>query len=260
MKQFFLVGAIAFFGMVNFVSGANLPAWWSGIIQSGVPERNFAPLNSGQLKFVAFKAKAYLDANLSGGSGPAVTTMVNGFSTTGNLKPVTIGQLKAVAKPFYDRLMAAGFFTKINLIAHGYPSNWTDAYPWNSVTPVPVAKNYAPANIGQLKVIFSFDVFDADGDSLLDSYESATTGQSGGDGSWLWTLNGNDGADADGDGISDLAESQMGWNPTSNDLNNARKTETLSYDGAHRLKNITGRSSLGYTPDEAGNLIQATQP
>ena len=218
------VGALL--SVAGGASAGNLPAWWTApstqIIQSGAVENNYAPVTTGQLKYVAFQAKVYLDANLSGGAGSAVNTMVASFVQVSkdNYAPATVGQLKAVAAPFYDRLIAVGYFTKINLIAHGYPAGWTDPYPWNSTTPVPVAQNYVPANIGQLKVIFSFDVGDADADGLPDSYESSMTGQSGGDGSWLSTLSGDGIHDADGDGISDLAEYQMGWNANVNDLNN----------------------------------------
>ena len=252
----------------------NQPAWWTApstqIIQSGALQNNYAVLNLGQLKYVAIQAKAYLDANLSGGAGSTINAMVAGFLPQSggnytqaqlaqikrdNYAPATIGQLKAVAKPFYDRLLAVGFFTKISLIAHGYPSNWAYDYPWNPSTPV--AQNYVIANIGQLKAVFAFDVADADADGLPDAWESQMTGQSGGDGSWLNTLNGDGVHDADGDGISDLAEYQMGLNPLSNDLNNTGETESITYDAANRVTGVTGRSTLGYTVDAAGNLTQS---
>lgn len=253
----------------------NLPAWWTAastqIIQSGATENNYAPVNNGQLKYVAVQAKAYLDANLSGGAGSAINTMVAAFKPQSgvnytqaeldqikrdNYAPVTIGQLKAVAKPFYDRLLAAGYFTKINLIAHGYPMDWGFDYPWDPSTPV--TNNYVLANLGQLKLVFSFDVGDADADGLPDAWESQMTGQSGGDGSWLNTLVGDGVHDADGDGISDLAEYQMGWNAMTNDLNNTAETESISYDAAHRVTAVSGRSTLGYTTDASGNLTQST--
>lgn len=279
MNRFLCAVATTLYWATSPLIAGQLPAWWTApstiIIQSGTPEKNGAVANNGQLKYTAWQAKAYFDANLSGGAGTAINSMIAAFKPQAgvtytqteldqikrdNYAPVTIGQLKAVAKPFYDRLIAAGFFTKINLIAHGYPSNWTDNYPWNSVTPVPVAQNYVLANLGQLKVVFSFNLSDADADGLPDSYESAMTGSSGGDGSWLSTLNGDGVHDADGDGISDLAEYQMGWNANSNDLNNASETESLTYDAAHRLTNVSGRSTLGYTPDAGGNLVQTTHP
>ncbi len=61
-----------------------------------------------------------LDATLVGGAGFSVNAMVANFGPDDgvaytqaekqeNYRPVNIGQLKAVAKPFYDRLKAAGF-------------------------------------------------------------------------------------------------------------------------------------------------------
>lgn len=163
------------------------PAWWSDpqtkILDTANPatlEDNYAPANLGQLKHAAKQAKAHLDANLPGGAGTAITTLVTGFGSNltaeqrdANYAPINLGQLKAVAKPFYDRLLSAGYDTKANLIAHGYPANWAFNYPWNPATPA--EDNYAPANIGQLKAAFSFNLsgFDSDGDGLPDSWEVA---------------------------------------------------------------------------------------
>jgi hypothetical protein len=127
---------------------------------------------------------------------------------------------------------------------------------------VPVSQNYVLANLGQLKVVFSFNLSDADADGLPDAWESQMTGQSGGDGSWLSTLVGDGVHDADGDGISDLAEYEMGtgWNPTVNNLNDTSMTEAFAYDAAHRLISVTGRSSQGYSSDANGNLYSTSQP
>jgi len=66
--------------------------------------------------------------------------------------------------------------------------------------------------------------------------------------------------DTDGDGINDDDEVAYGWDPNSNDFNHAAKTETLIYDDAHRLKAVSGRSVLSYTPDENGNLTSTSSP
>ena len=47
-----------------------------------------------------------------------------------------LGQLKAVAKPFYDRLKVIGYGTKQNLIDRGYPPDWQYDYPWDPNAPV----------------------------------------------------------------------------------------------------------------------------
>ncbi|MDD5198833.1 MAG: fibronectin type III domain-containing protein [Terrimicrobiaceae bacterium] len=140
------------------------PAWWTDdqtkIIDpnaSHAVSDNYAPANLGQLKNVAKKAKAHLDANLPGGAGSAIDALVGGFSTinvTDNYAPINLGQLKAVAKPFYDRLLEAGYDTHANLVAHGFTGAGT--YPWNQATPA--SENYAITNVGQLKMAFSFDL------------------------------------------------------------------------------------------------------
>jgi hypothetical protein len=133
------------------LTGSNLP-----MLRNDLPENNYAVLNLGQLKHAAVRAKIYLDLMLSGsilpgktgGAGSTVNTMLSSAaftSSTGgvNYAPANLGQLKAIAKPFYDRLQAV-------FGATAYP------YPWNTSTPV--SANYAIANIGQLKNVFNFDL------------------------------------------------------------------------------------------------------
>lgn len=129
---------------------------------------NYAPVNIGQLKNVAYAAKLYLDAQLASVGGADIAGVTVGNQTIANFtvydstnpganyQVVQLGQLKAVAQHFYDRLNAVGYNTTLNLVNHGYPSNWAYAYPWNPSTPT--TSNYAPANIGQLKAVFSFDL------------------------------------------------------------------------------------------------------
>jgi hypothetical protein len=245
----------------NALAG-NPPAWWTApatqIIQSGATANNYAPVNLGQLKYVAYQAKAYLDANLAGGSGAAVTAMVAGFQTqaqVNNYTPVTIGQLKAVAKPFYDRLIAAGYNTKDSLKNFGYAANWADNYPWNSAAPVPVAQNYALANIGQLKMVFSFNVAglasgDTDGDGLPDIWEIAQFGD---------TSPGNT-DDTDGDGLSNATELSDGLsagNPDS-DFDGVGDRQELTMDGTDPMdaSDVTPRR-IAYFPMDDANFTSA---
>jgi hypothetical protein len=95
------------------------------------------------MKHVAQQAYLELEAKLAGGAGSAVSNLVTGFSvmTTNNYAPVNLGQLKYVAKPFYDRLIFSGY---------------TNSYPWTPT--LADDKNYALANLGQLKYVFSFDL------------------------------------------------------------------------------------------------------
>lgn len=211
MKKIFLVGIGA--ALLAAAAFAADPAWWTdsahntNFIDTSISSpNNYTVLNLGQLKNVAVKAKNYLDIQFApvGGAGPAIDTMVGGFSnnTTLNYQPANLGQLKAVAKPFYDRLIEVGYDTRANLIARGYSSAWPYQYPWDPYTPV--AQNYAPANLGQIKMIFSFDVgafvssknWDADNDGLLDSWERRIYGNTSA------TLS----TDHDGDGVEDYKD------------------------------------------------------
>jgi hypothetical protein len=185
---------------------AGQPAWWTNgstqIIDSNASHEvgeNYGPANLGQLKNVAKKAKLYLDDVLPGKSGTGIDAMVAGFSTTdvsGNYAPVNLGQFKAVAKPFYDRLLSAGYDTRANLVAHGYPLNWSSFYPWTPGTAV--SENYAPANIGQLKMAFSFDLggmgssmlVDSNNNGLPDWWETSVAGGSSGGASGDWNEDG----------------------------------------------------------------------
>jgi hypothetical protein len=100
--------------------------------------------------------------------------------------------LKNVAKPFYDRLIQIGY---------------TNALPWSATTADD--KDYAIANIGQVKNLFSWDLttwlaLDNDGDGLTNGQEVNTYG-----------TNPNN-PDTDGDGMPDGFEVQYGLNPNSN--------------------------------------------
>lgn len=201
MKKLLLISValIVAFSMVVMADPSDGPTWWhtgnTTIIDGNSTANNYAPANLGQLKNVATKAKTYLDTQLSsvGGAGPVIDAMVSGFSnnTTVNYQPINLGQLKAVARPFYDRLLKMGYDTRANLIANGYNGSWAYYYPWDPATNVSV--NYSPANLGQLKMVFSFDL---------------SIGFSG---------NVSSGADADGDNIPAYMEAFSGTNPTAAD-------------------------------------------
>lgn len=223
MKRFSLLG-----GMLLLTIGAVAapPGWWSGtetrILEEEGDEANYAPANLGQLKYVAKQAQKHLDAALVDGAGTEISSFVANFTPkagvtytsqeleeiiSANYAPVNLGQVKAVAKPFYDRLLLAGYDTKANLIARGYPSTWAYDYPWDPTTPV--SENYAPANLGQLKMVFSFDLtdFDTDQDGLPDWWEME----------YFSDLNQDAEGDFDGDGISNHQERRFGSSPTSID-------------------------------------------
>lgn len=124
---------------------ANYPSWWitRGMVTPNAAITNdFAAVNQGQLKWVATQAKSELDARLSGGAGTAIANLIASFSPTNNYLPVNAGQLKAVAKPFYDRLIAAGL---------------TNIYPWTTNT-IADDCDFSLVNQGQVKNAFNFTI------------------------------------------------------------------------------------------------------
>ena len=155
LPRVIILATLALAGVVS----AAPPAWWSQQQVTDVQhpssiDDNYAPANLGQLKNFGKQAKTHLDAYLPGGAGSSINTLVSSFGTNltpeardANYAPINLGQLKAIAKPFYDRLLGFSYDTKENLIAHGYPSTWTSSYPWDASTPI--QDNYAPANLGQ---------------------------------------------------------------------------------------------------------------
>jgi hypothetical protein len=186
-RQLFLLAVLSALGSTIH---AVPPSWWSAnetrVLEATGFAQNYAPANLGQLKHVATQAKRYLDLTLInvGGAGASINNLVASFEPrqgqgytppqiaalkAANYAPINLGQLKAVAKPFYDRLIEIRYSTKGNLITRGYPSNWAFNYPWNPNTPI--SANYAVANLGQLKMTFSFEFADIDGDDLPDFWE-----------------------------------------------------------------------------------------
>ena len=141
------------------------PGWWTDrqVLDPNAAKSDFGSVNQGQLKNMAKKAYAELRNALPSEiwttpEGQALAALVDSWNPaqTGNLDLINQGQLKAVAKKFYDVL-----------ILHGY----TNAYPWTGATTA--AANDALANLGQLKNLFSFDLTrDSDGDGIPDWQET----------------------------------------------------------------------------------------
>jgi hypothetical protein len=162
--------------MLPLASLAASPSWWSNYgVLSGTTPNDYAAANQGQAKNVAFAAVQELDNDLAqfGGSGldALTTTVLSGTSPQENdYGAINLGQLKALAQPFYDHLMAVGYYGP-PLIVTGTSPVITGTYPWNATRLV--ANDYAMANIGQLKFLFSFDVtYSTAGDGIPDWWTS----------------------------------------------------------------------------------------
>ena len=145
------------------------PHWWvaRGAIDTNATPNDYAPAIQGQAKWMARQAYEYLNAltNLEGGAGSAISNLVAAFSLTNNYIVLNQGQLKNLAQPFYDRLYEVGW-------TNAMPTNMPGIYPWTAVTNDD--RHYAPASLGHLKYVFSFDpeaCLDSDGDGLSDRDE-----------------------------------------------------------------------------------------
>lgn len=139
--------------------------------------------------------------------------------------PLLIGQLKAIAAPFYDVLHAENpTWLEAQLVENGTKdtASTSNHYPWSENAADDA--NRATANIGQLKAVFSLDFEeldgtptsgDSDGDGLPDDWEEANGLHPDDDGG----TNADNGAggDPDGDGMTNLTEFGKGLNPKGKD-------------------------------------------
>ncbi|HVM60286.1 MAG TPA: hypothetical protein VMV72_05400 [Verrucomicrobiae bacterium] len=134
--------ALCAFVWLPAIAGSSIPPWWTSrsVLNTSATPNDFAAVTQGQVKNIASNAWLEMNANLPGGAGATITALVGSFTSTNNYLPANIGQLKYVAKPFYERLIAVGY---------------TTAYPWASGT---TTSDYAIANIGQLKNLFAWDL------------------------------------------------------------------------------------------------------
>lgn len=215
------------------------PLWWSAgdppVIDANATENNSGPANIGQAMHMA---KSALDAledvlpsvatqieqdltlpqpNPAGGTFPAILdfTVPDPKDDDWILEqksPLLIGQLKAIADPFYNRLQAVAPVWLEAERTSNNTNHLNSIFPWTAE--VTDDENKAVANIGQLKAVFClrFETLvttgstDSDGDGIPDDWESN------------YGLNPNDPADAAGDligdGVSNLVKYKIGRNPT----------------------------------------------
>ncbi|WP_238710835.1 hypothetical protein [Oceanipulchritudo coccoides] len=209
--------------MSSFTKAQSTPDWWTdpatAIYENATPPtepEHYSPVNVGQLKYVATQAKAYLDSIYTGldwnwayeGSG---VTNPFPFVSQDNYSPVNVGQIKAVAYGFYKILDSRLHGSSQNISDFGGSTSSLDGFtvPWDSII---TGENSDVANIGQLKLVFSFwpdrDTIDADG--LADYWEKRIWGNT--------TTASDPNGDVDGDGISNIEEFQTGGDPSADPL------------------------------------------
>jgi hypothetical protein len=242
---------------------------------------NRAVVNLGQLKHVTAMAKLHLDTLLApfGGAGVEITNLVTNFAgrTTSpavqrqqNFQPVNAGQLKAVADLFYRRLDELGIDAATETVQRlgggGYVSvrqGKTYKVPWSNV--FLAGDNAKAANVGQLKLVFGFEL-DSDADSILDAFEWSLINANTSDGLnsladvTAATAGGATG-DLDGDGLTNAEEVMFRTSQNSAGIGSAPSALIASYDGLDRL---TGLAGLGggviYYLDPTGNILSTDHP
>ncbi|MFH1499408.1 MAG: sugar-binding protein [Verrucomicrobiota bacterium] len=206
-----------------------------------------AVANIGQLKHTAVKAAEAMNHSIAsvGGAGSAIDNLVADFVAAGSSEvdytPANLGQLKEVARHFYERLNAIGYV--------GPPLASGSVYPWTGVNP----DDYAMANLGQLKHLFSFDIqafiespdSDTDTDGIPDFWELYYFGDLTRDGS----------GDYDNDGLSDHFEYQGGGNPILNPDITPEERLTITYDVMGRVDAATAPFTMSFSFDDEGNLL-----
>lgn len=203
---------------------ADPPAWWiqgpDPVIAPGVPlgeNGNHAVANIGQAKWMARRAletiRTFSPALASEielelvGSGQALSTWVPAQDEEGKLlqkAPLLVGQLKAIAAPFYAKINAHNTATATWLAAER-TANGTESgdgiYPWTA-TNAADDNNKGVATLGQLKAVFSLHFTESgDGDGVSDFFELVQFGTTSGPGTGL---------DTDQDGKLDATEAQAG--------------------------------------------------
>lgn len=175
------------------------PAWWTvrGVLSANAMD-DYAAVNQGQLKWIAWQAYLEMEEKLAGGAGVNITTMVQGWKVANAQRDdyavVNAGQVKTIAKLFYDRLIEIGE---------------ASSYPWERSGRA--TDNYVLVNIGQVKQLFSFELSgetqrlmgDLDGNGIPDAWEMTHFGRTGVDPF----------GDEDGDGISNWMEWFQGTDP-----------------------------------------------
>ena len=227
--------AAIYAALIGSSFGQMPPDWWSWgdppVTASGAVVNNKGAANIGQGKWMAKNAlealrvvdpatAALVEADLVGPGKiiPGWAAPVTQAEKDAQRHPLLIGQLKAIATPFYDHLHANHSTWLADQRVINDTQNSGTHFPWTLSTSDDL--NKAAANIGQLKAVFSLrfeelgdlEIYppdlepDSDGDGMPDAWET----QNG-----LDPLNREDGqADHDNDGLPNLTEYKLGTSPT----------------------------------------------
>jgi hypothetical protein len=145
------------------------PSWWyywdPGFYTSS---GNYNLANQGQAKFLATLSSNCFDRMVGelGGPGTGITARVDSLTQQHNYNLVNEGQLKNLGKIYYDRIYELAVATPY--LTNALPPGMPGLYPWTDTEDDD--HNWRPANIGQLKYVFSFD-FDRDADFMADWWE-----------------------------------------------------------------------------------------
>jgi hypothetical protein len=249
---------LAVSGVLAMVGGVNAapPSWWSSadqpVIDPAAEVNNYGMANIGQAKWMAKRALGALratqpatadaiEAELVGMGKPiaswdAPTTQEQ---RDAQRAPLLIGQLKAIAAPFYSELHEASpIWLEAELVTNQTKdgSDSQNYFPWTSIATDD--SNKACATIGQLKAVFSLRfetlVLDADGDEIPDAWEQMLIEQSE-DPSSKTLEDIVPGDDFDGDGVSNWQEYQRGLSGYQVDSDGDGYSDRLSVDQCLRL-------------------------
>lgn len=250
------------------------PDWWSlqGVTNENEKNNN-ALANIGQAKNMVRGALSGLEAagrvDLKDSIEPQVLTLIpSGETFDAPANPsntwyaeqhrlLVTGQLKALAKPFYDEFQGTtALQTWIADEMALYGTATAGIYPWTDQTDDD--EHLAPATIAQLKACFAFGFegipavnADVDGDGYPDDWELLHFGD-------LTTLELADAADdLDGDGIQNSFEAQLRTDPNSDQTLLSSEREEYNYFITGRLNTVSGSKSFSYSFDNEGNIQTA---
>ena len=247
IKQKYLASVFLFMASQVILLSTQTDWWADYFLVDGSTPQDTVVVTHGQAKHAVQKAYQYLEAELSevGGAGTAITALYTTYCTNAptdaanDRLPLSIGQLKYLTKPFYDRLNSAtvAFDTSVmNPVS-------TDIYPW-TVDQSDDA-DLTLATIGQLKFVFSFDLStwvapDVDFDGLPDWWETE----------WFGNLSQDQIGDFEGDGMTNLEEFENGLNPLIND--SMDDPDGDNYPNIYEVRNPNG------DPSDASAIPEAT--